>query len=129
MKLPFFVKTRVLPPPATFDGLLPRGIIIQSIDEFSMTGVIVPTLSRGISAYLASRVGCISAPTLYFEMLKCSNPNRHHMELGYIYSPIDQGSFYPYPWESLSLDLGYPARSCQCWPGITMKINCRRRAN
>ena len=33
-----FVKIKVLPPSATFDGLLPRGIIIQSIDEFSMTG-------------------------------------------------------------------------------------------
>ena len=32
------MKTRVLPPPVTFDGLLPRGIIIQSINEFLITG-------------------------------------------------------------------------------------------
>ena len=31
------MKTRVLPPLSTFNGLLPRGIFIQSIDEFSMT--------------------------------------------------------------------------------------------
>ena len=32
------MKTKVLPPPASFDGLLPRGITIQSINEFLMTG-------------------------------------------------------------------------------------------
>ena len=37
MKL-LFVKTRVLPPSTTFDGLLPREIIIQSINDFSLTG-------------------------------------------------------------------------------------------
>ena len=34
------MKTRVLPPPTTFDELLPRGIIIQSINEFSLTGTL-----------------------------------------------------------------------------------------
>ena len=32
------VKTRDLSPPATFDGLLSRGITIQFINDFSMTG-------------------------------------------------------------------------------------------
>ena len=31
------VKTMDLSPPATFDGLLSRGITIQSISDFSMT--------------------------------------------------------------------------------------------
>ena len=60
------LKTRDLPSPVSFDGLVSRGITIQSIYDFSMTGWLClrDTLSRGISAYLASRVGCISASTL-----------------------------------------------------------------
>ena len=37
-EITFLVKTRDLSPPATFDGLLSRGITIQSINDFSITG-------------------------------------------------------------------------------------------
>ena len=126
-----FVKTRVLAPRATFDGLLPRGITIQSINESLMTGrsCLRDTLSRGISAYLAIRVWCIFSPTLYSVTLKCLNPYRHTQNRDISIRRFNQGSLYSYPWEFLSIDLGYPTRSCQCWPDITMKINHRYRAN
>ena len=36
-EITLLVKTRDLSPPATFDGLLSKGITSQSINDFSMT--------------------------------------------------------------------------------------------
>ena len=130
-RITLLVKTRDLSPPATFDGLLPIGITTQSINDFLMTGrsCLRDTLSQGISTFLASRVGCISAPTQYSETAKCSNPNHHTRNWDiYIYR-FNRGSPYSDPWESLSLDLGYPARSRQCWPDINMYLNHIYRAD
>ena len=108
-------------PPTTFDGLLPRGITIQSIRDLLMAGwsCLRDTLSRGVSAYLASRVECSSTSPQCSETLKCSNLNRHPRNRDISIYRIDRGSLYSDPWASSSLDLGYRAESCKCWPDIT----------
>ena len=68
------LKTRVMFPPVTFDGLFLKDAIIQCIYNFLMArrSYLRDILSRGISAYLENRVECISTPTRYSETLKCS---------------------------------------------------------
>ena len=76
-------------PPATFNGLFLKGDIIQSNYDLLMArgSCLRDTLSRGVFAYLASRIECISTPTQYSEMLKCSNLNCHLREREYLYLP------------------------------------------
>ena len=70
----YVLKTRVMFPLVTFDGLFLKDAIIQCIYNLLMArrSYLRDILSRGISAYLVNRVECISTPTRYFEMLKCS---------------------------------------------------------
>ena len=73
------LKTRVMFPPVTFDGLFLKDDIIQCIYNLLMVrrSCLRDILSRGISAYLVNRVECISTPTRYSETLKCSTLKCH----------------------------------------------------
>ena len=77
-------------PPATFNGLFLKDDIIQSNYDLLMArrSCLRDTLSRGVFAYLASRIECISTPTRYSEMLKCFNLNCHLRDQEYLYLPI-----------------------------------------
>ena len=125
------METRALSPPATYDGLLPREITIQSIRDLLMAGLLClrDTLSRGVSAYLASRVKCISTRTQCSEMLKCSNLNRHPQNWDISIYRINRGSLNSDPWASSSLDLGYPAKIMPMLARHHMYINHRYRAD
>ena len=74
-------------PPATFDGLILKDDIIRFVYDLLMArwSCLQDTLSRGVFAYLASKVECISTPTRYSEMLKCSNLNCHLRDREYLY--------------------------------------------
>ena len=76
-------------PPATFDGLILKDDIIRFVYDLLMArwSCLRDTLSRGVFAYLASKVECISTPTRYSEMLKCSNLNCHLRDREYLYLP------------------------------------------
>ena len=76
-------------PPATFDGLFLKDDIIEFIYDLLMARLscLRDTLSRGVFAYLASRIECISTPTRYSEMLKCFNLNCHLRVREYLYLP------------------------------------------
>ena len=73
------LKTRVMSPSVTFDGLFLKDAIIQCIYNLLMARwfYLRDILSGGISAYLVNRVECISTPTQYSEILKCSNLKCH----------------------------------------------------
>ena len=125
------METRAMSHPATFDGLLTREITIQFIHDLLMTGCscLRNTLSRGVSAYPASRVACISTSTRYSETLKRSNLNRHPRNHNISIYRIDRGLSIQIPGHPHLSNLGYPAQSCQCWPYTTMQINHRYRAD
>ena len=76
-------------PPATFDGLFLQDDIIQFIYDLLMArwSCLRDTLSRGVFAYVASRVECISTPARYSEMLKCSNLKFPPSRSEYLYLP------------------------------------------
>ena len=95
-----------MPPPVTFDGLSLKDDIIQFIYDLLMARLscLRSTLSRGVSAYLASRVERISTPTRYSEMLKCSNLKCHLRDRNISIYRINRRLLYSDPWVSSSLE-------------------------